>query len=226
QGMVEFLKLSTGKLGFKAINEEEVQKTKGLTSYEKIIYNLIKGEKGKGIWIKELKDKSGLHTKVVTDSIKNMEKTGLIKSVKSVKGYPTATKIAKFINRAKISSVKLSLTEIQMLLDRLEFDDKIQKLIKFASDEVYSDGNLSDEELGTVDQILEGNLKMYKARRVKDIEDIGFIAARSAWTDIPCGRCPVASFCTLDGPINPSDCVYLEEWLRESVLTKDSMHED
>jgi DNA-binding MarR family transcriptional regulator len=38
-----------------------------------------------GIWIKDIKMRSGLHTQVVADCIKNLERNNLIKAVKSVK---------------------------------------------------------------------------------------------------------------------------------------------
>lgn len=30
---------------------------------------------------------------------------------------------------------------------------------------------------------------------------------------VPCGKCPVASFCSEDGPVNPKNCEYYQEWL-------------
>ena len=41
----------------------------------------------------------------------------------------------------------------------------------------------------------------------------GSIESSSSWTDVPCGRCPVYSFCTQGGPVNPVNCVYLNRWL-------------
>ena len=52
---------------------------------ERIVYQLIKSSKNKGIWIKDIKAKSGLHTQLVNTNVKNLEKKMLIKSVKSVK---------------------------------------------------------------------------------------------------------------------------------------------
>lgn len=31
-------------------------------------------------------------------------------------------------------------------------------------------------------------------------------------TNIPCGTCPLFDFCTEGGPVNPTNCAYLEEW--------------
>jgi DNA-directed RNA polymerase III subunit RPC6 len=52
---------------------------------ERIIYRYIKAAANKGIWIKDLKAKSQIHSKNVQDAIKSLEKKQIIKSVKSVK---------------------------------------------------------------------------------------------------------------------------------------------
>jgi DNA-directed RNA polymerase III subunit RPC6 len=30
---------------------------------------------------------------------------------------------------------------------------------------------------------------------------------------MPCGKCPVFSFCQEGGPVNATECVYIEDWL-------------
>ncbi|KAJ3070241.1 34-kDa subunit of RNA polymerase III (C) [Podochytrium sp. JEL0797] len=84
KGYVDFVTLGKS-LFFRAKDVNEANRTRDLNQNEKIVYNFIKSEKSKGIWIKDLKTKSGLHLQVVTDCIKNLEKHRLIKFVKSVK---------------------------------------------------------------------------------------------------------------------------------------------
>ncbi|KAI5171535.1 DNA-directed RNA polymerase III subunit RPC6 [Nematocida sp. LUAm3] len=55
------------------------------TGEEKLVYLLIKNSQGEGIWIKELKAKSGLHQNLVTKIVKSLEQKMMIKSVKSLK---------------------------------------------------------------------------------------------------------------------------------------------
>ncbi|KAJ3127621.1 Arabinose-proton symporter (Arabinose transporter) [Nowakowskiella sp. JEL0407] len=40
-----------------------------------------------------------------------------------------------------------------------------------------------------------------------------FDGTGDAWTEIPCGKCPVEKFCSEDGKVNPKTCPYLKEWL-------------
>ncbi|KAJ3076942.1 34-kDa subunit of RNA polymerase III (C) [Quaeritorhiza haematococci] len=82
--LVDFVTIGS-TLAFRARNLEEVSKTFGLETNERIIYNYIKGAGNKGIWIKDIKAKSGVHTQVVNTCIKSLEKRNLIKAVKSVK---------------------------------------------------------------------------------------------------------------------------------------------
>jgi DNA-directed RNA polymerase III subunit RPC6 len=38
------------------------------------------------------------------------------------------------------------------------------------------------------------------------------------WSQAPCGTCPVFDFCKQEGPVNPSECTYFEEWLGKGVI--------
>jgi DNA-directed RNA polymerase III subunit RPC6 len=74
-----------GKVVFKVRDREESTKLQSMTDNERIVYQFIKDSGNRGTWIKHIKDKSGLHTKIVTDTIARLEKKALIKNIKSVK---------------------------------------------------------------------------------------------------------------------------------------------
>ena len=114
-----------------------------------------------------------------------------------------------------------------MLLDRLWYDGKIQKILRiggYGSTSIAtgtsSRGNgyyagsrnmkieSSDDDDYEEDDAGENrklNMWMYKAIKNRFEE--------SCWADIPCGKCPVANFCTEDGPVNPRNCKYFQSWL-------------
>jgi DNA-directed RNA polymerase III subunit RPC6 len=138
----------------------------------------------------------------------------------SYNGYPTVRDVARFVKMSGIITVDLAIMDVQMLLDRLWFDGKVQRLIKVNND--FSDAikpgkaglnrrrmQVLDDDLNSSDDDMEetdeSDMWMYKATRSKQAE--------SCWTDIPCGRCPVASFCKEGGPVNPENCVYYNKWL-------------
>ncbi len=51
-----------------------------------------------------------------------------------------------------------------------------------------------------------GGAHVYRAVHPERMAHFGFSQA-------PCGRCPVFEFCKDGGPVNPSDCVYYDDWL-------------
>ncbi|KAI8822602.1 RNA polymerase Rpc34 [Fimicolochytrium jonesii] len=251
---------------------------------ERIIYRLVKDAKNNGIWLKQLKDRSGLHTQLANTVIKNLEKKNIIKWVKPVKtphkkvymlyelepsteltggawytdnemdmdfieqlskqvhkyivmksyppknkdavypashsNYPTASAIHKFITQSGLTTVPLSVADVQALLDRLYYDGKVTRLQKtgYATSEEEESAGEEEEVMDLDDdddfrggketvRDLQHHAWMYKAIGGAAIEE------RNAWTDMPCGRCPVFDFCTESGPVNPSKCVYFKDWL-------------
>lgn len=79
-GSVDIFRTKTGM--FYRENKEAQQFS---NSEEKILYLLIKEAGNDGIWIKDIKTKSGLHHNLITKILRNLEQRLLIKSVKSIK---------------------------------------------------------------------------------------------------------------------------------------------
>lgn len=137
--------------------------------------------------------------------------------------YPTATDIHKFIAKSGLTTVPLSVADVQALLDRLYYDGKVARIQKAGhhhhgsdsdrmdtDDEDYNDDDDDDGEAGeVVRDLAAADVWMYRAVRGAALEE------RNAWTDVPCGRCPVFDFCAEAGPVNPSNCRYLKDWLAE-----------
>lgn len=102
-------------------------------------------------------------------------------------GYPTLKELTLFVENAKITSSTLTAEDIQVLLNVLCFDNKIEQLI--SGPEGVS----------------------YKAirRSPLEIEE----GPRNGLTEAPCGRCPVFDLCEEGGPVGPSNCEYFKQWL-------------
>lgn len=99
--------------------------------------------------------------------------------------YPTAKEIRRFITESRISSVELSVKDITSLLDILVYDGAVEKKLPYVSgfDEDFSD----DEDgagVGDDDAALQWG---YKAVR----KSSGRLQT-SAFTEVPCGKCPVS----------------------------------
>ncbi|KAJ3218117.1 34-kDa subunit of RNA polymerase III (C) [Clydaea vesicula] len=84
RSLVDFMTIGD-TLAFKAKNREEISKTAGMDDNERMIFNQIKSSGNKGIWIKDIKQKTQIHSQIVTSVIKSLEKKLIIKSIKPVK---------------------------------------------------------------------------------------------------------------------------------------------
>ncbi|KAJ3036714.1 34-kDa subunit of RNA polymerase III (C) [Rhizophlyctis rosea] len=280
---VEWSTLKDGSVLFKARAMDEVARATSMSHEERVIYTHVKAVGNKGIWIKDIKTKSGLHQKVVTDVIKSLEKKSVIKSVKSVKNptkklyilfelepsveltggawytdqemdmdfidqlstqiykyiranstpkqnptslfshtsttYPTLPQIHKWVKSSGITSVDLSTTDVQMLLDRLEFDGKITRVLAPTSSSFASPFNPrrmdidSDDDDDDEEEAVDMEAQNWMYRVVRGV-GVGGGGGGNAWTEIPCGKCPVFQFCTEDGPVNPKGCEYYKKWLQ------------
>ncbi|KAJ2156744.1 34-kDa subunit of RNA polymerase III (C) [Coemansia sp. RSA 552] len=104
--------------------------------------------------------------------------------------YPTSSQIQRYIAERQVSMVALSTKDIEELLTMLVYDGKIERIAP-AFDIGGKGGSRVDW--------------MYRALRTSTKD--------SPLTEIPCGRCPVASRCSDTGPVTPAKCKYLSTWL-------------
>lgn len=271
--------ITTGKdkkLAFRAKDTHEILATSKMNEYERIMYRLIKDAKDTGIWIKDLKTRSGMHHQLATTTIKNLEKQNIIKSVRPVKTpfkrvyllyevepsseltggawytdneldvdfieqlsgmifkfiqakslpknpdalypadyakYPNVLDVHKFIEISKITTFKLSLDDVSALVDRLYYEGKIIKVVNPLASNIddNDDDNYSShygERKNNKDKVESSQMHCYKAIRGTEVE-----LQRTAFTNTPCGKCPVFDFCQSDGPLNPATCEYYNKWL-------------
>jgi DNA-directed RNA polymerase III subunit RPC6 len=223
----------TKEILYHAQGQERATQFKGLGMEDMLVYQLIRDAHDKGIWIRNLKTRSGLQTVQMNKTLKSLESRRLIKSVKTIAnrsrkvfmlyelqphrslvggpwmtdsefdrpffeslqklcerfvmstGFCTSIKVHEFIRNSGVSTVELSLEDVEILLSTLVYDGRLEK---------FDDPRPG--QLGTI---------LYKPTRVTH-------NAFSVAT-VPCGICPVAMECHEDGPINPTNCIYLSEWL-------------
>jgi DNA-directed RNA polymerase III subunit RPC6 len=102
-------------------------------------------------------------------------------------GYATLDEMTLYIDTGKFTEQILTANDVQLALDIMCYDDRIEKVIDGGADGVA-----------------------YKALRksLMDPDEIG-----SVITDAPCGRCPVFDLCEEGGPVGPSNCEYFNDWL-------------
>lgn len=103
------------------------------------------------------------------------------------KGFATVEQVHAYILDMKISTVELSITEIQQIIDILVYDGKVEALPQ------------QGLQLG-------GGASVHYRKLKPSIPPNHF-------TEIPCATCPVFSECSDNGIINPHDCEYLNRWM-------------
>jgi DNA-directed RNA polymerase III subunit RPC6 len=144
-------------------------------------------------------------------------------------GYPTLAEITNEINRRGVlQKGLLPQNAVSQLLEVMVYDDKLVKIVTIA--DIDAPSKTMFRTVKNPAQILaaakleqrlqsedEGIRKA--AMREKELEDIG----EGGITEVPCLRCPVFDFCEEGGPVNPTTCVYFDDWFQklEELRLKD-----
>ncbi|GMR54130.1 hypothetical protein PMAYCL1PPCAC_24325, partial [Pristionchus mayeri] len=235
---VELISVNGG-LRVKLKKEEPV----GLTNEERVLLELVNEGGNKGIWIKNLRDNSGLSQIQIKKALKTLETKKLIKAVKGVgttkKTYMPydAVEDVSITGGTFYSDRQLDSELVQTLLsvcvamltnrrkqaiERNNTDLLMQKQASFANasevanfirDKKILHVPISDED---IERILEVAVLDGLIERRSDgaVRVIDQSIIRpSPLVSVPCALCPVAIDCAAGKEINPCDCKYLDDWL-------------
>lgn len=101
----------------------------------------------------------------------------------------TAKEVLKYITELGITNVKLTVNNIQMILDTLIYDGKAEVQMSIQQDR---------EDGGDIQ-------RLYRVTRTI-LQDTGF-------SRIPCGVCSVINQCCDGGVVSPATCAYMKGWL-------------
>lgn len=103
--------------------------------------------------------------------------------------FVSSREMWNFINELGISKVKLSVEDIEMILETLIFDGKVEKSVIACAESTHASGQMNIYR--SVEPLVPVSPVMYT----------------------PCGICPVFDSCRPDGAISPQTCVYMKDWL-------------
>jgi DNA-directed RNA polymerase III subunit RPC6 len=110
--------------------------------------------------------------------------------------YPTAESIHNFVTNSNAirptKAASLTVREVQEIVNVLVWDDKLEKVA------------------GGYRTCLGVSFKVPGAFDYDDRDD----PVGNGLTEAPCGRCPVFDLCAEGGPVNASNCVYFDQWLK------------
>ena len=130
----------------------------------------------------------------------------------SYTGYATLESVHRFIVDSGICTIELSEEDILCLIEALEFDGKIQRIIPL-------DNKLHSDALSRVvedETFMSDSVETYYYKACKEMQwpHMSEESSRQiAYLDIPCSVCPVVHECTEMGPISPPKCDYLTRWI-------------
>jgi len=221
---------------YKLIKQEEANKLAGLSSEQRLVYDVCDRASNKGIWTRDIKLATNIPQHNLTKILKVLEVKNLIKSVRSI-----ASKSKKLYMLFDQMPTK-EITGGPWYTDQ-EFDQKFtEELGKFIVKAVGSRGraNINDiseivknsgvfkVELREEDIALMLNTLVYDG----DLDEIGKHYSSTKYyqkvknnnnddnnnriikQEVPCLNCPVISQCTEGGLVSPTTCEYLQKWLK------------
>ncbi|XP_033735588.1 DNA-directed RNA polymerase III subunit RPC6-like isoform X2 [Pecten maximus] len=101
--------------------------------------------------------------------------------------FTSLSDVWKYISELGISKVQLSVDDIETIMDTLIYDGKVERSVTAST----SSG--------------EASSKLYRAMKP--------LVPTTGLMRMPCGSCPVFDQCCEGGPVSPTNCVYMKEWL-------------
>ncbi|XP_039258697.1 DNA-directed RNA polymerase III subunit RPC6-like [Styela clava] len=110
--------------------------------------------------------------------------TAISPNARQAASYASSEEVLNFISNLGISKVKLSVEDIETILNTLIYDSKVEMMV-----------------VGTKD----GTNKLYKA--------VHSLVEATDMTRAPCAVCPVFDQCRPGGVVSPEKCVYMSEWM-------------
>lgn len=234
---IQIMSLPGAKLVFKARSKEDATLFQSLSDDERVIFGFIKECGSNAAWIKHIKEKSGLHTKVVTDVISKLEKRKLIKKINNVKQptkklymlsslepsadltggswYTDNTLDVSFID----SMTEFILKYIQKHTSHAYADTTVPDIHQWIVERRISSQPLSVDDVGLLVQRLVYDGLIYCVdgedwyRPSSKASAQSLVEVARAFAESPCGGCPVFDICRKDGVVSPQTCEYLDQWL-------------
>ncbi|VDO85185.1 unnamed protein product [Heligmosomoides polygyrus] len=235
-------KTSSGALKLKVNTNTQLA---GVSEEEQAIFTLIEDSKRKGIWIRELRDGSGLSQIQLRKVLKSLEQKKLIKNVKAI---GTTKKCYMLYDLEPDTSVTGGTFYSDQQLD----SELIHTLVNVCIGYIHSrrkqavdnhpDDLAMQKELSAVrpqevadfiseKRVLNVTITVEDVERILDVAILdgaierrpdGKVRATTSTTrpsplvTVPCSTCPVVDDCSSGHVISPQTCRYMAEWLSGS----------
>lgn len=229
QGFLRVWKTPKGEIAYGYQDPEVGKKLDKVDANDKIVYQLVNESRARGLSKIDLKHKSGMNQKVLSASLKNLDKYGLIKNIKAkdknrwmyfaYDQVPDADIVGgKFYEDGEINDTMIDTirSKIVALIESKGKASQIE-IIKYLVDSSEDTRDLREEEVQTLintlifDDVIEDVATIGKAEYAiskNNSDNILF----SGFKSVPCFTCPVFFECKPGGNISPETCIYFEDW--------------
>lgn len=218
---------------YKWVSAEDAQRLAGLNAAERMVYELIAKSKENGQTKRDLRVKTNIHNNSEFKAI--IERLTFRKLIKEIKSIKSSNKRVYIVAELEASQ---SHTGGPWYGDDQEFDQEFihamyEFVLAFISErdavtveevaERISISGLSNETLTEDDvsklmmtmlqdnqiEICKGDeIRHQYFRKTRPLPSVRMHMAQ------PCFKCPVKRHCTPGGVISPSNCVYMDDWIR------------
>jgi DNA-directed RNA polymerase III subunit RPC6 len=219
---------------YELIKTEEAQKFEGLSSEQRLVYDVCDRASNKGIWTRDIKLATNIPQHNLSKILKLLEVRKLIKSVRSVASK--SKKLYMLYNEKPTKEITGGPWYTEQEFDQ-QFVDELGRFITTLvgrkgkanineiSELVKTSGvatvELTLEELEAVLNTLVYDGEIVEVKKYpKTYQKIMKSEKKEGPPkgEIPCLHCPVMSQCMEGGIIAPSSCLYLEKWLKTDDL--------
>lgn len=224
---------------YKLISAEDAEKFTGLDHEGILIYRLVEQAGDRGVWIRELRVKSGLTQQVITKLIKMLMQKRLIKEIKSVQnnrkvylkfdvepsrdliggalsqGADLDAEFVKILRQACVKFIDKQSAASAEDISAFLVSSKISK-IAFEGDDILQIINslLYDGTIEKVPESSSGGAFSGKRKREETLYRIAKLPIEvDYYASTPCCVCVVADMCFDGSDISPTACEYYRAWL-------------
>ena len=154
---------------------------------------------------------SSSSNKPMTTPMKQKEAITLLPYPPSYHDYPTLEEIMTWINDTGVTQVPLEEDHVRQLMDLLHYDKRVERLARRTDDDVQVFRAVRQPPASPPP--FSARAAGGGASSSSSIEDGAGLTRRNAFTEAPCGKCPVFHLCEEGGPVSASTCVYFKQWL-------------
>lgn len=160
-------------------------------------------DKGKGRSHSENRTRHG-GDRPIFRTMKSRNGHPLVPQSSDFNGYPSTEDILNIILEAELlKDYVLKIEDVQQLVQQLIYDGRLEEM---------SPGHYRSVRRVWTEKFHIPNGTNNQTPGPAEIDEEGY-GPGNGLSQVPCGRCPVATDCRVGGTIGPDNCVYLDKWL-------------